>query len=121
MGQVWSKADFDGIREAGHHGGCGSVLAVTSQNPGADGRLGTPDDVLAPLNAKPVAVSLDATPGPNCKDSMDRVRNFTSFHSEGAYFVMGDGSVQFVTNTIESAIYQALSTINGGEIASLEN
>jgi len=116
MGQVWSKADFDGIREAGNHGGCGSALAVTSQNIGTDGRPGTRDDLLAPLNARPVSVSIDATPGPNCRDSMDRIRNFTSFHPEGAFFVYGDGSVHFISDTIDSLAYQALSTIRGGEV-----
>ena len=118
MGQVWSKADFDGIRELGHHGGCGSVLAVTSQHVGGDSILGTADDVMAPLNARPVDVSVDRTAGPNCTDRMDRVRNFTSFHSEGGYFVYGDGSVHFVSNQIDQRAYQAMSTISGSEVVS---
>lgn len=117
MGQVWSKADFDGIDEAGSGGfsGRGSVLAVTSQNLGNDGLLGTADDVLAPLNARPVHVSIDKTPGPSCRDQEDRIRNFTSFHAEGAFFVYGDGSVHFVSNTIEPVVYQAMGSINGNE------
>lgn len=91
------------------------MLAVTSQNLGSDGRLGTKDDLLAPLNARPVNVSIDANPGPLCKDHDDRIRNFTSFHPEGGFFVYGDGSVHFVANTIDSLTYQALSTIDGGE------
>ena len=120
MGQVWSKADFDGIREHGLQGGTGSVLAVTSQNVGRDQLLGTNDDTLAPLNAKPVWVSLDATPGPVCNDPQDRVRGFNSFHSEGAYFVYGDGSVHFIANTIEPRVYQALSTIAGNEVVNTD-
>ena len=116
MGQVWSKADIDGIREHSHEGGCGSVLAVTSQHVGRDQQLGTRDDELAPLNARPVWVSVDANPGPNCQDNDDRIRNFTSFHPEGAYFVYGDGSVHFISNSIDSATYQALSTMSGEEV-----
>ena len=59
MGQVWSKADFDGFNETGHHGGHGSVLAVTAQNSGVDGRFSTSDDILALLNENPASVSID--------------------------------------------------------------
>ncbi len=116
MGQVWSKADFDGLNEAGFQGGRGSVLAVTAQNPGHDGKYGTPDDVLAPLNALPVPVSIDNAPGDNCADPLDRVRSFFSFHRSGANFLFGDGSVRFVDETIEDKAYRVLSTIDGGEV-----
>ncbi len=76
MGQVWSKANFDGTNISRHLGGRGSVLAVTAQDPGPDGRYGTGDDVLAPLNSTPVSVSIDAAPGADCEDSRDRVRGF---------------------------------------------
>ena len=115
MGQVWPKADFDGIDAAGHHGGRGSVLAVTGQNPGVDGRFNTADDVLAPLNVTPIPVSIDATVGNDCHDGNDRVRSFYSFHSGGAHFLYSDGSVHFVEETISAAVYRAMSTIAGGE------
>lgn len=115
MGQVWSKADFDGTNEAGFQGGRGSVLAVTAQNPGPDGEYGTSDDVLAPLNGLPVPVSIDNAPGDNCSDPLDRVRSFFSFHPSGANFLFGDGSVRFINETIDAATYRALSTIDGGE------
>ena len=115
MGQVWSKADFDGTKTAGFDGGRGSVLAVTAQNPGPDGRFDTTDDVLAPLNVLPVSVSVDAIPGPDCQHFNDRVRGFYSFHPGGANFLLGDGSVQFVEETILGSVYRALSTIAGGE------
>lgn len=114
MGQVWSKANFDG-QMGGGRGGRGSVLAVTAQNPGADNLFGTDDDVLALLNATPVNVSTDSSPGPDSNDRFDRVRGFTSFHSGGANFLFGDGSVDFVAERINGAVYRALSTINSGE------
>ena len=118
MGQVWSKADFDGLNETGHEGGHGSVLAVTAQNPGPDDQFATSDDVLAPLNVVPAAVSLDATPGPECSDSMDRVRGFYSFHVGGANFLIADGSVRFIGESILPMVYRRSSTIAGGETVS---
>ncbi len=115
MGQVWSKADFDGLNETGHEGGHGSVLAVTAQNPGEDGIAGTDDDVLAPLNEVPAAVSIDAVVGPDCADQGDRVRGFYSLHSGGAHFLFADGSVTFIQEDISPTVYQALSTIAGHE------
>lgn len=118
MGQVWSKADCDGINEAGFHGGHGSVFAVTAQNPGDDGRFGTSDDVLAPLNKLPVSVTVDAKSGSNCRDRLDRVRGFTSLHPGGATFVFADGSVRFLSDGISPVVYRASSTIAGEETLS---
>ena len=115
MGQVWSKADFDGINAAGFQGGRGSVLAVTAQHPGADDVYGTNDDVLAPLNAKRVSVTIDWNPGADCHDPMDRVRSFHSFHPGGAYFLKGDGSVHFISDVISPQVYRTLGSIADGE------
>ena len=43
--------------------------------------------------------------------------SFGSDHAGGAFFVMGDGSVQFLSEAIDFQIYRALCTRNGGEIA----
>ncbi len=115
MGQVWSKASFDGTNKSRHLGGRGSVLAVTTQNPGPDGRYGTGDDVLAPLNSAPVSVSIDAAPGADCEDSRDRVRGFYGSHRSGANFVFADTSVRFIADDVSPSTYQALSTIAGSE------
>ena len=117
MGQVWSKADFDGLKETWHQGGHGSVLAVTAQHPGEDGQYVTEDDVLAPLNIIPVDVSIDWTPGPDCQHSLDRIRGFTSLHPGGANFVLADGSVHFISESISADTYIGLSTIDGEEVA----
>ena len=42
-----------------------------------------------------------------------------SWHTGGAQFAMGDGSVQFLSENMDMATYQAISTRAGGEVASL--
>lgn len=116
MGQVWSSADFDGINTAGKQGGRGSVLAVTLQNPGTDGVEGTLDDVTAPLNRDPADVSIDFVPNDACGHASDRIRNFISQHEGGAQFLLGDGSVRFVSENVDATLYRNISTIGGGEI-----
>jgi len=49
----------------------------------------------------------------------DTVGNFGSFHTGGGGFAMADGSVQFITDSIDMVIYRAISTIGGGEVQSL--
>jgi len=106
MGQVWSKANFDGTNELGHRGGRGSVLAVTAQHP----------NLFTPLNKQPVDVSVDDSGEIGCSDILDRVRGFNSMHLGGAFFLMGDGSVRYVSNNIDRTNYRSMSTIQGGEI-----
>ncbi|MCH7989793.1 MAG: DUF1559 domain-containing protein [Planctomycetes bacterium] len=106
MGQVWSKANFDGTNSLGHLGGRGSVLAVTAQNA----------NLFTPLNKRPVDVSLDHSGETGCADTLDRVRGFSSLHVGGAFFLMGDGSVRFVSNSIDQTSYRSLSTIGDGEV-----
>jgi prepilin-type N-terminal cleavage/methylation domain-containing protein/prepilin-type processing-associated H-X9-DG protein len=57
----------------------------------------------------------------NCDSDVDKnlCRNdlyFGSEHDGGAQFLYADGSVHFLTETIELAIYQSLATRDGGEI-----
>jgi prepilin-type processing-associated H-X9-DG protein len=48
------------------------------------------------------------------------VRGFKSMHAGGAQFVMADGSVHFVQESIETVAYRGLATREGGEIAMLQ-
>ena len=117
MGQVWSKADFDGVSGQGHEGGRGSCLAVTSQNPGPDGEWDTSDDSLEPMNSDPLNISTDASvTSTDVANPEDRVRGYYSFHPGGANFGFADGSIQFVRETIDATTYRHLSSMNGGEV-----
>ena len=40
---------------------------------------------------------------------------FYSFHSGGCHFLFGDGSVRFISSSVDGYTYQYLSTIAGGE------
>ena len=42
--------------------------------------------------------------------------DFSSEHPAGTNFVMGDGSVRLVTETINLNVYRALATRSGGEV-----
>jgi len=110
IGQVWSKTSFDGTNEAGHVGGRGSVLAVTSQS--FDGLI------LAKLNEQPVDVSIDWNPALDC-DAEDRVRGFTSLHLAGSNFGFADGSVHYISEYMADDLYRNLSTMNGGKYATV--
>jgi prepilin-type processing-associated H-X9-DG protein len=49
-----------------------------------------------------------------------QARGFKSRHPGGVQFVMADGSVHFVNESIDHNIYRGLSTRNGGEAVSVE-
>jgi len=42
--------------------------------------------------------------------------DFSSPHTGGAQFCLGDGSVRFISENIDNGVYQALATIQGGEV-----
>jgi len=42
--------------------------------------------------------------------------DFSSNHTGGAFFVLGDGSVHFVSSSIDHGVYTGLATRQGGEI-----
>lgn len=53
---------------------------------------------------------------PNC--TANHVEDFRSRHSGGANFLLGDGSVRFIAQTIQPNVWAALATRAGGEPSS---
>jgi prepilin-type N-terminal cleavage/methylation domain-containing protein len=43
---------------------------------------------------------------------------FGSYHVSGAQFLMGDGNVRFIPDTIDSTVYLGLGSVNGSEVVS---
>ncbi|MBA4107379.1 MAG: hypothetical protein C0485_16705 [Pirellula sp.] len=79
----------------------------------ADGDFGT---CGVPINY--FHVGLDVAALKNSPQWMQS-RGFKSVHPGGVNFVMGDGSVQFVNEGIDTVAYRSLATRDGGETASL--
>ena len=46
----------------------------------------------------------------------DATSNFRSQHIGGCHFLYADGSVHFISENVDLGVYQALSTIQGGEV-----
>ena len=49
-------------------------------------------------------------------DPVAHLDDFSSHHVGGAQFVLGDGSVRFISENIDHGLYQSLATIQGGEV-----
>jgi prepilin-type N-terminal cleavage/methylation domain-containing protein/prepilin-type processing-associated H-X9-DG protein len=62
----------------------------------------------------------NGTPGHYCKPSYEggqhSVSNYRSDHPGGCNFLMADGSVSFLNESIDMAVYRARSTISGEEL-----
>jgi prepilin-type processing-associated H-X9-DG protein len=68
-----------------------------------------------PLNSAMVA----GQPGFNNPGDWPNVYSFRSRHSGGANFALADGTVAFVSQTIDINVYRALASHSGGEVASI--
>lgn len=76
---------------------------------------------LDPINKNPVtATMIDEGRLSNCTGGgADSVTNFASDHPGGANFLFCDGSVHFLSETIDMTNYRGLSTRAGGEVVTI--
>ena len=74
---------------------------------------------VAEVDDSPLRIVGVADHGPN--DPGGNFEDFRSYHPAGINVVLGDGSVHFVSNSIDEDIFRALATRNGGEVASIAN
>ncbi len=62
-----------------------------------------------------VLAHCNATHVPNADIPIFDPDTFYSFHPAGANFVLCDGSVKFISSSVNGSVYQSMSTIAGGE------
>ncbi len=75
------------------------------------GRTGPSSDVRLPIGAQRI-VPTGNTPN----SSGAGADGFRSMHPGGCNFLLGDGSIRFIKETITSNVFQALATRGGGEV-----
>ena len=72
------------------------------------------------FNVSPTTIPLNTMESDNgVGTSWWRTSGFKSRHPGGALFAMGDGSVQFLSESIDYRLYNHLGTRAGGEVAQL--
>jgi prepilin-type N-terminal cleavage/methylation domain-containing protein len=133
--QAWGVARIDGTN-TGPGWPRGSIFIAAFQHVGTDLKItgeGQPGEMASPMNPRLVMASaIDSTrpgtlpassgqAGP-CLGSGatqvggDRLSNVRSFHEGGSQFLMGDGTVRFVSENVDRKIYGYAFTAQGKEI-----
>ena len=115
LGQLWTKADFDGDHDFGNEGGRGSCLAVTGQHPGPDNEWGTVDDLITPIGQNPSELSVDNGGDGNFEHATDRVRGFYGYHEGLIQFAYADGSTHSIPISVDPSVMILLSIRNDGK------
>jgi len=74
--------------------------------------------MISIANTAPVAPSSTGSVGPcvTTTTPIDRLSNVRSQHEGGAQFLMGDGTVKFVSENVDIKVYGYLFTVQGKEI-----
>lgn len=80
---------------------------------------GDDDENLAWMATKVVANSINAKVDVGADGIPFNHLPFSSFHPGGAHFLMGDGSVRFLSESMKFLLFQQLATVARGEVAPL--
>lgn len=91
----------------------GTTLHPLNQNPVVDTAIGGISGTANPATENP-AVITDCTS--SVDGGIDRTSGFRSNHTGGGFFLRCDGSCKFVSENVNLSVYQATSTIGGGEV-----
>lgn len=96
----------------------GDISDGTSQTL-AVGERGIPNDLLfgwticgGTMCEQYLSTEFGLKPGANAPSSSAYVRHFWSWHDEGAHFLLADGSVRFLSYSMDRTAYRAASTRN---------
>jgi prepilin-type processing-associated H-X9-DG protein len=104
--QAWGAPGFGFSGGVGGYLYFGSVFCVTANYPQ------TPEPMNGPLVAPSFWSQNQTSPTP---PGNDFISGFRSNHPGGCNFVFCDGTVRFLTESIDQATYQGLSTYAGNE------
>jgi prepilin-type N-terminal cleavage/methylation domain-containing protein/prepilin-type processing-associated H-X9-DG protein len=94
----------------------GSTMGVTALRGGFTPPFDEP--MNNPLQLPAIDYNKGCTNSGTESGSYDTVSGFRSAHPGGCNFLFCDGSVRFVQQTVDPAVYRGLSTIAGGEVVS---
>lgn len=61
-----------------------------------------------------VYIRMNADTDGNTSTKQDNTPGFASFHTGGSHFLVGDGTVKFISENIDYTIYRNLGTVNDG-------
>lgn len=104
--QSWAASSFSDA----HHPWYGGVFGVTAQY----GML--PDLRDEPMNLRPSRPTVFASDSSGFNlNGKNSIGGFRSVHPNGCNFLFADGSVQWLSQNVDPAVYRDLSTYAGGE------
>lgn len=131
-GNPWNVCEGQGCTGAPVMGPAGLVTAfqawlipqpnsTTYKGAGLPARTSIFGTTADRMNKFPVTETLVDDAGfTHANADADSTSNFRSNHTGGCNMGMVDGSVQFVASTMDTVPYQALSTVQSGEVVSIE-